>query len=610
VRRARLALVAALALASPAAAHADIVPGQIVDGPAAEIKSFGGLDMAPDGTGALAYVKAVAGVDHVFVSRYLNGAWQSPEQADTGLADASTFPHVAVGNGGRVLVTFVNKPVMGFGNLRAALATGAGSPFAIASPDATTDTKVSDSDLAMDPVSGVAYVVFTVANMGGDVHAARLSGTTWTPVATVLDNVQADDAAGTGRDNGARVAVDTSGNAVAAWPELDATTKPHVYVRRITGTTADATAVEATIPTLDGHADSALSANHVDMDGGGSASPWVVFRELFAYSGGNNRPRDLARQLVGGALSTAQVIDGLPVETPTEGAEFPRIDVNAAGQGLGVSPRQMGHETFASTLTAGSWSTGVQIDSGTPTGASFPVAAISDSGSGLFAWIDTTGGAAATKVVARQYVGGAPAAQQTLSRDSLGQIGTGGLEAASSAAGNVGVGFAQGAASVAIVAAVVNLTKPAGGGGGGPGGSDKTAPKITALRISRKTFRLGRALPHLSARVPPVGTTLSFTVSEASKTTFKFERVTTGRRVGKRCLAPTKRRAKRRRCTRYVPARPSLVYTTAPGPHKLRFAGRLTRRTKLKPGKYRLSVTSKDSAGNTSRASTIRFRLV
>jgi hypothetical protein len=99
-------------------------------------------------------------------------------------------------------------------------------------------------------------------------------------------------------------------------------------------------------------------------------------------------------------------------------------------------------------------------------------------------------------------------------------------------------------------------------------------------------------------------------VNELSRTTLKFERVKFGRRVGKRCLANTKSRARRKRCTRYVAVRPSLVYTTAAGAHKFDFAGRLSRRTKLKPGKYRLTVTSKDSAGNTSKPSTLRFTLV
>ena len=366
----------------------------------------------------------------------------------------------AAGNGGRVVVTFVNKPVAGLGNLRAALAPNSASGFTVGSPDATTDTLVSDSDVAMDPVSGVAYTVFTAANMGGDVHAARLSGSTWTAIAPVLDDVQADDAGGTGRDTGARVAVDSSGNAVAAWPEKDAGMHAHVFVRRITGTTPATGDAEASIATLDGHADAQASADHVDMDGGNTANPWVVFRQMFVY-GGANRPRALARQLVGNTLSTTQVLDGLPADNPTEGAEFPRIDVNAAGKGLVGSPRQLSFQAFGSSLSGGTWTPGFRLDAGTPTGSPVPVPAIADNGNGLFSWIDTTGGAAATGVVAREDIGGTLGAQQTLSLATAGPVVIGGIGAASSAAGNVAVGFAQGNGGAAdprsIVAAVVDL---------------------------------------------------------------------------------------------------------------------------------------------------------
>ena len=429
----------------------------------------------------------------------------------------------------------------------------------------------------------------------------------------MLDDVAGDDSGGTGRDTGARVAVDSSGNAVAAWPEKDAGMKPHVFVRRITGTTPATSAVEASIATLDGHADAQASADHVDIDGGGTASPWVVFRQMFVY-GATNRPRDLARQLNGGTLSTTQVLDGLPADNPTEGAEFPRIDVNAAGKGLVGLPRQLSFQVFGSSLSAGTWTPGFRVDAGTPTGAAFPVPAIADNGNGLIAWVDTTGGAAATTVVAREDIGGTLGAQQTLSLATAGPVVIGGVGAASSAAGNVAVGFAQGNGGAAdprsIVAAVVDLPAgTGGGGGGGGGGSDKTPPTVSSLRLSRTTFALGSALPHLS-RLTPVGTTISFKVSEASKTTLTFARVLPGRRVGKRCLRPTRARSHKRRCSRYVNAKPSLVYTTGAGTHKVSFQGRLSRHKKLRPGKYRLSLVSVDSAGNRSKAKTVRFTLV
>ena len=86
----RIALLAALAaLVLPAVAGAAtpsrFFAGAPVDGPSADIQSLGELDVARDGTGALAYIKRVAGVDHVFVSRLANGAFQPPEQIDAGL---------------------------------------------------------------------------------------------------------------------------------------------------------------------------------------------------------------------------------------------------------------------------------------------------------------------------------------------------------------------------------------------------------------------------------------------------------------------------------------------------------------------------------------------
>ena len=70
-------------------------PATPIDGPSADIQSLGDLDVARDGTGALAYVKRVGGVDHVFVSRLVDGAFQPPEQVDAGLAGAGSQPVVA-----------------------------------------------------------------------------------------------------------------------------------------------------------------------------------------------------------------------------------------------------------------------------------------------------------------------------------------------------------------------------------------------------------------------------------------------------------------------------------------------------------------------------------
>src|SRR4051812_46547089 len=103
-------LVAALA-AGATDAQAAILPGQTIDGPSTDIKQFGNVDVAPDGTGALVYVKKVGApaVEHIFVSRIAGGAYGPPEQVDTGITTASHTPRVAASNGGKLVVVYTTN---------------------------------------------------------------------------------------------------------------------------------------------------------------------------------------------------------------------------------------------------------------------------------------------------------------------------------------------------------------------------------------------------------------------------------------------------------------------------------------------------------------------
>jgi streptogramin lyase len=140
---------------------------------------------------------------------------------------------------------------------------------------------------------------------------------------------------------------------------------------------------------------------------------------------------------------------------------------------------------------------------------------------------------------------------------------------------------------------------------------DTKAPLVTSLTMA-SAFYQGSLLARLTAvrRRFPVGTTIRFRVDEDSRTTLTFQKRAPGRRVGKRCLKPTRARRHRRRCTRYLTVRPSLVYTTKAGLRKVRFQGRLSRTRRLKPGPYRLTVVAKDAAGNKSTPKRKNFRLL
>src|SRR4051794_31071756 len=90
-RRTLAALATAVAaLALPAAASAAVTT-QSIDGPSADISRFSDIAMAPDGTGALVYLKKVGGKDHVFVSVRTGGTWKAPTQVDVG-SDMGSAP--------------------------------------------------------------------------------------------------------------------------------------------------------------------------------------------------------------------------------------------------------------------------------------------------------------------------------------------------------------------------------------------------------------------------------------------------------------------------------------------------------------------------------------
>ncbi len=56
----------------------------------------------------MVYLKAISGVPHVFVSALVGGQFQAPVEVDAALAGASSQPVIAAGNGGVLLIGFIN----------------------------------------------------------------------------------------------------------------------------------------------------------------------------------------------------------------------------------------------------------------------------------------------------------------------------------------------------------------------------------------------------------------------------------------------------------------------------------------------------------------------
>jgi streptogramin lyase len=137
-----------------------------------------------------------------------------------------------------------------------------------------------------------------------------------------------------------------------------------------------------------------------------------------------------------------------------------------------------------------------------------------------------------------------------------------------------------------------------------------SVPKVSRLRQSAKRWREGKALPRISrARKPPVGTTFSFVLNQDARARFLFQLLTQGRFVGHRCRPQTNANRHRPRC-QHPKNIGSISFQAHTGLNKVRFQGRLSKRKRLKPGRYAVVVSARNSQGKASNTSQLRFTIV
>jgi DNA-binding beta-propeller fold protein YncE len=143
---------------------------------------------------------------------------------------------------------------------------------------------------------------------------------------------------------------------------------------------------------------------------------------------------------------------------------------------------------------------------------------------------------------------------------------------------------------------------------------DTVAPTVSGLRLTPSRFRVARHPTRPAARVTarrltPRGSRLRFTLSERADVRILIEHARTGRRIGNRCQAPTRRLRDRPRCTRYQHAGTLTRSGLAAGANTFPFSGRIGGRP-LAPGTYRATITATDRAGNHSTPTRATFTIV
>ena len=138
-------------------------------------------------------------------------------------------------------------------------------------------------------------------------------------------------------------------------------------------------------------------------------------------------------------------------------------------------------------------------------------------------------------------------------------------------------------------------------------GDHDAAVDLRESSVSAKKWRLGKGLAKISKA--PVGTTISFSLSEAARATLTFQRRGPGRKSGGNCVKQTSGNRSHPSCTRYVNAG-SINADANAGQNKVRFQGLLTRTRKLSLGGYRVVVGARDAAGNRASRNGPAFTIV
>jgi Big-like domain-containing protein len=127
----------------------------------------------------------------------------------------------------------------------------------------------------------------------------------------------------------------------------------------------------------------------------------------------------------------------------------------------------------------------------------------------------------------------------------------------------------------------LNVAGPPGEGGGG---TTLARPTLTLLRRTRARLAVGKRT-----------TTFSFRLNVDAKVTVAIQGARAGRRVAKRCLAPTRARRRRPRCLRFVTVA-TLTRSGHTGVNRITFTGRIGRRA-LPSGSYRAVFYAENAAG-------------
>jgi len=637
------ALTLTLGSSLTVSASADIGDVALVDGPTADIVGLDGVAMASDGTGGLVYRKRVDGRIHVFAARY-DGAWQAPQRIDAGQTFDSTWPAIGAGNDGRLVVTWVGQYGGGVQNrmYSASLDPGAKrfqAPLAF-------DTNVGEGlaaypSLAMDR-GGQAYLAYRVVyavnapnlppgTVDADVRVAKYDGSYWSVFGNPVDRTRTQPVPTPTPLNSPKVAIDASGNGVVAWQEPDDDFIARVYARRLFGMTPGN--VLQVSPSTFGDKPLRAPADQLSVADSPFGEVAVAFRQQPGSGGAFTRPRAFVNEMAStvtqnaGAFLGARPVDGGGADGPA-GALGP-VSVSVDDDGGFDASFGVGPQTFGASGTEKTVEAPARVDDGTSSAAGDPVLSRGAGGALALGWKLSVGGSGGVALLERR-ADGTPFSR-ILTAPGGGDVAQ--LLLSGSGLGDALAAFQQGTGANTQIAASAIDAPPGAFAVATP--ADWTAAAKIPLTWDAAPHAIGGVTYDVQVDGEDVAEGLRGTSSTLTKTTVddgthKVQVVatdaagqTTSSVDSDLMVDRTKPKVKvtvgraNRRVTVVVSDGPkdeasgvatSLTKATF-GDGKRASGTRTLRRTYARPGRYRLTVTTADKAGNkatVTRTVTIR----
>jgi hypothetical protein len=428
--------------------------------------------MAADGTGGIVYRKRVEGRIHIFVAQYAGGKWNAPERVDVGEEFDSSFPAIAAGEGGRLVVVWANHYSSTADGLFSATIDPGSSGF---QPPVPVDLNIGQAtgaypSMAMN-LSGqalVSYRVITAVSgpstpnippgyVLGEIRMARFDGQYWSSFGVPLERNPAQPIPQPTVANSPQVAIDLTGQGLIAWQEPDDSFVSRVYARRIFGM-VPGNVLQVSPSTFAGHSLNG-PVEELSLDVAGFGQGAVAWRQQPAPGSGFVHARVLVSEIPSSFSPHGSVFGPTkPVDGPA-GADglvgLGALDAAVDGKGDFDIGYGAGHESFDVGGSEATTGKPARLDSGSEV-AEDPVLTRADDGALAAAWKVQAHGSGALAVLERRADGTPNRALVAAPHGgAVHQLALGG-----SHRGDAIFGFLQGDGANAQIAAVVVRAPP------------------------------------------------------------------------------------------------------------------------------------------------------